>query len=235
MTILSIIQNVTDSLGLTRPSAVLTSSDDQVRQLLALANQEGKYLAREYPWQKLNKVATFTTVAAELQNDSSLTSITDINWHLTETFWDTSQTVRVYGPLTPRDYAYKDAIATAGPYSEFRYRQGNFYLLPAPAAGQTISFEYISTKWCESSGGTGQTAWAADTDVGVLDEYLMELGIIYRWLRRQGLSYAEEMREYMTQVELAKARDGGGKEILNITHENEGILMTRVPEGGWNL
>ena len=32
---------------------------------------------------------------------------------------------------------------------------------PAPSAGHTFAYEYMSKNWCESSGGTDQAAWAA--------------------------------------------------------------------------
>jgi hypothetical protein len=47
--LLTIIQDVADRIGLVRPSSVIGSSDHQVRQLLALANQEGREQARRHP------------------------------------------------------------------------------------------------------------------------------------------------------------------------------------------
>jgi hypothetical protein len=47
-------------------------------------------------------------------------------------------------------------------------------------------FEYQSTYFCQSSAGADQSAWAADTDVGVLDENLMELGVIWRFKKKNG-------------------------------------------------
>lgn len=57
--------------------------------------------------------------------------------------------------------------------------------------------------------GLGQSDWVADTDLGILDEDLMELGIIWRLLARSGLAYAEEKDEYEREVDKAVARDGG--------------------------
>lgn len=51
-TILESLQTVADELGLTRPSAV-TSSDVQTRQLLALANRDGKELMKAVDWTAL--------------------------------------------------------------------------------------------------------------------------------------------------------------------------------------
>lgn len=237
MTLLSTVYDVCDAVGIARPNTVIGNTSQDARQLLSAARLTAQDIAKRYHWQALRRKLTWQTTATEQQTDTSLTdNLSDINWLLTETFWNDDAQVRVHGPLTPRNYAYKDAIDTAGPYSEFFYRNGSVYLIPAPTAGVNLSFEYVTTDWCESSGGTGQTDWAADTDVFRLDDYLLELGMIARWLRMKRFSYAEEMREYEDQLQLAIARDGGGRQVVNLAGTpGELILGTRIPEGDWNL
>jgi hypothetical protein len=235
MSLLTIIQNACDVIGIPRPNAVIGSTDTQVRQLLAIANNEGKALAREFSWQALTKEETFTTVAAELQGD--LADIADdVNWQLTGTYWNRTKAVRTLGAVSPQTWQARKALLVNGIYSEFRIKEKKLYLIPAPPAGETIAFEYVSKNWCQSSGGTGRQAWAADSDTGVLDEYLMELGVIFRWLRQKRLSYGEEMREYAIQVELAKARDSGGNPTLSLDgcssqYRDVGGLI--IPETGF--
>jgi hypothetical protein len=57
--------------------------------------------------------------------------------------------------------------------------------------------------------GQTQPDWSADTDVALLDEDLLELGVIWRLQQRLGLAYLEEKDEYERQVDMAVARDGG--------------------------
>ncbi len=236
MSLLTMIQGVADVVGIPSPTTVIGNSDRAVRQLLALANLEGEALARDYPWNALVKEATHTTVAAELQG--TMASIASGFSHdMSMTYWNRDQNVRVYGPLEGKDWQYKKSSLVNGPYSEFRIQNKSFYMIPAPVAGHTLAFEYVSKNWCESSGGTDQDALAADDDVGILDEYLMKLGVIYRWRLAKRLSYAEEMREYNVQVELAKARDGGNKPVKSLDGDNyldrpSGIV---IPEGNWTV
>jgi len=61
--------------------------------------------------------------------------------------------------------------------------------------------------------GAMQADWKADTDTSVLDEDLIELGVIWRTLRRLGLAYDEEKAEYENQVRQSVARDGGTSNI----------------------
>ena len=67
MSLLTLIQSATDKIGLTRPSVVYASTDQQVRELLNFANQEGVELARAHQWQEITKEKTFTTTAAAVQ------------------------------------------------------------------------------------------------------------------------------------------------------------------------
>ncbi len=60
-----------------------------------------------------------------------------------------------------------------------------------------------------SWGNATQSDWMADTDIALLDEDVIELGIIWRLLRRLGLDYSEELDEYERRADLLVARDGG--------------------------
>ena len=71
-TLLQIIQDACNELGLQAPSYVTSNSDPQIVQMLALANREGKELY-EKPnknggWQELRKEYTFNTVGIAAQN-----------------------------------------------------------------------------------------------------------------------------------------------------------------------
>jgi len=68
LTLLQIIQNVCNELGLTAPTQVIGNSDRQIIQLLALANREGQEFfqaeGKRDGWEILRKEYTFTINAA---------------------------------------------------------------------------------------------------------------------------------------------------------------------------
>lgn len=210
MTILSIIQAVADEVGVTRPSAVISSNDGTVRQLLALANREGKSLARLGNWTTLTKEHTFDTV----NGTAAYALPSDFDYIVNQTAWDRDNYWMLRGPLSvPLWQAIKSGL-----YDSTALRKGfrikgssstRFYIDPTPTVVDTIVFEYQSKSWCQSSGGTGQTAWAADTDTGILDEDLMAMGIKWRFLKAKNFDYAEEFREHQNQCLKALGRDGG--------------------------
>src|SRR6185295_6997641 len=91
------------------------------------------------------------------------------------------------GPLNPQAWQAIQSGSVAGSVVGRRYRiyksdsstSRTFRIDPTPSVDDdTLAFEYISTYWCASSGGTGQTEWAADGDVLLLDRDLMTLGMI---------------------------------------------------------
>ena len=232
MTLLSMVREVCDKVNLVRPSVVIASNDENIRILLALAQEEGQELLGRYPWEITQAVATHTTLAAQLQG--VMTTIAPGFKYITnKTFWDRTLTKPVLGPLSPLQWQHWIARTTTGPYSKYRIRAGNLYAYPAPVAGSTWAFEYQTTYFCQSSGGTDQSAWAADDDVGALDENLMRLGIIWRFKARAGLDYAEDYRIYEQKLAQAMARDGG-KESLDMTGAGPATGIY-TPEGSWAL
>jgi hypothetical protein len=87
----------------------------------------------------------------------------------------------------------------------------------------------VSNAWCKSSGGLAQSALAADSDTGILDEYLIKLGLRWRVLRRLGMSHADELDEYERAVAKALAHDGGAA-ILDLAPVGHLALV-----GPWNV
>ena len=94
-------------------------------------------------------------------------------------------------------------------------------------------FEYQSNEWCESSGGTGQTAWADDADVGVLDEELMLLGIEWRFRRAKGLSYLGMLNDYNNLVDKRISAEAGAPTIQTSNIDTSSILPANIPETGF--
>ncbi len=78
---------------------------------------------------------------------------------------------------------------------------------------------------------TGLTSddWVADTDTSLLDEDLIELGVIWRMMHRLGLAYEEEKSEYMNQVGQAVARDGGTAVLSLVPYPSLSLV------GPWNV
>jgi hypothetical protein len=88
---------------------------------------------------------------------------------------------------------------------------GVLNLFPAPTAGHTLAFEYISTKYATDSGGTPTTSgkFEADSNLSRVPERLITMDTIWRWKHRFGLDYAEDMSDFERALELDASRDRG--------------------------
>ena len=92
----------------------------------------------------------------------------------------------------------------------------------------------MSNAWCASSVGALQTQWAADTDVGVLDEFLIRKGVQWRLLERLGMAYDVAQAEYEDLADRAVAHDAG-TQILEMV-KTAGVTLVgpwNVPETGY--
>ena len=231
MTLLTTIQSACSKIGITRPTVVVGSTDVQVVEVLDLANEEGRELAKAGDWRVLQAEQTFATVAAASQTNALPSDFARI---IDNTFFNRTTARRVYGPISPEEWQERQAFTAASSINAYYMRRGSTLLFtPTPAASQTCAFEYIKNTWCQSSGGTAQSAWAADADTGVLDENLMALGITWRFLKKKGLgTWQPAFLHYTDQVNLALAQDKGNPRLSMVPRPF--ALVANVPEGSWS-
>ena len=235
MSLLTLLADAAVELGFAAPSSVFTSTDPTVKLLRVIASKEGKELARRFDWQILQKEGTFTTVAAETQVASMTTTFADFGHIINGTMWNRTQNRIVRGPLTPAEWQQKNAATaqiTIGNY--FRIRGNAILFFSTPPAGDSIYFEYISNKWCESSGGTDQTDWAADSDVSFIDEEILRLGVIWRYRKAKGFDYGEDFRTYEMALQDVFGPDAG-KGMVDMTGTEELGIGVNLAEGSWSL
>ncbi len=234
LTCLEIIQEACLRIGILQPNAAVTSQDAQIKQLVAIANQEGIALAKRCDWQVLQAEATFTTLAAQLQGAVS-TLAPGLKYIVNDTIWNRTQRVPVKGSKSPQEWQEMVAMNLTSPYSQYRVKGDSLYFYPIPSAGHTCAFEYLSKNWITlSAGGTGYR-WANDLDVPLLDEDLLLAGIVWRWEKTKGLEYAEDFATYEKDVANAIARDGS-KPVLNMGGGRDTFApVAVVPAGSWNV
>lgn len=203
MTLLTIVQNAADEVGLSRPSSVIGSTDNVAIRALRYAQRTGQeFVKRSHP--RLIKETTITTSSGT----ANYAPPSDFDHFVPVTHWNRTTERKAY-PIHPAEWQlYKSGLTTVTINDRFRIKgaDGEIYLHPTPSATETVAYEYVSKNFCESAGETGQSAWAADTDVGVIDENLFELGVIWRLLHRLGLDYSEERAEYERRLNIEIAQ-----------------------------
>jgi hypothetical protein len=193
----------------------------------------------------INKVATQTGAATVSFGQSDYALPADFQRSVDNTFWDRSRFWAMRGPQSPQQWQlYKSSvIGRATIQRRFRFRGANVIFGDSGVAGTPVLsidpvpfdngaqlvFEYVSNGWCQSPTGSLQNQWMADNDTGVLDEYLLQLGLLWRFLKRLGLAFGDELDEYEAEVDKAVAVDGASA-ILDMTPNDHLTLI-----GPWNL
>lgn len=234
MTALTVIQNACPRLGITAPTAVFGSTDDQTIQLRNLMNQEGINLSKggdtDHAWQALTVQQTFTSVAATIQTGAVPS---DFGFFINDTMWNRTTRIKMTGPVGAEEWQTYQAIAIiALPNAVFRFRGNDLLVYPTPVAGGTVAYEYVSKNWALSSSSVAKAAMTADDDTSRIDEELLTIGVIWRFLAAKGLDYGETFRTYQLAVTKAVARDGGRRK-LNLAGSIQNRFQGNIPEGSW--
>ena len=228
MTLLTIVQDAMVEVGLSKPAAAIASTDPGVVATISMVNQTGLELMRRVEWQALQTETTFTSLAQASQTGAVPA---DFDRFINETFWNRTLKRQVAGPLTPKQWQARQASSIGGITDFYRQRGSAILIDPVPSAGNTMAFEYVSKYWV---GGT-KVAMTADSDTSLIDENLLKLGAIWRYLKSRNMDYAEEYRTFETEVLNAAAKDGG-KGVMSLNGPRERTPQAPyAPEGSWNL
>ena len=234
MTLLTICQDAAKEIGVPSPTSVVGTSDTTNVQLLAAANRVGKDLVTGYDWEVLIKEEEHTTLAAESQG-AMTTSATDFMRISNDTMWNRTTDRKYYGPLNNSQWQRLKASVSSGITNYFRIRGGNLLVNPAPPSGEKIFFEYIGKNWVITAGSSANAvAYAADANTTILDEDLITLGVIWRFLKQKGLPYDNQFQEYRLKLSEKQSKDGA-KQIIRMAGPNRLYLPVNEPEGNFSL
>lgn len=234
MSLLSIVQQFVKPTNLSSPATVYGTTDPQIKQILGILEEEGNDLKKRGDWQGITFEATHTTLAAEDQGAMTSIATNGFRTIKNQTFFDRTTKIPVYGPVDSKEWQALKSTSVTGPNYQYRIRGGKLLANPTPTAGSTWAFEYLSNNWItDSTGVTYKQYFTADTDLVLLPEDLLILGLRWRWKREKGLDYAEDFRTYEMQVNNALGNDGG-KKTLNMSGDTDSIgPKAFIPAGSW--
>lgn len=239
-TLLSLVQEVSERVGFTAPTAAFSSSDAAVARLVRLSNVVGRHMVKEGglygSFTGLQRLHSFSTVdgTAEYALPSDFDRM--VPW----TAWNRSNTESLFGAISAQEWEeIKSGVAGSDSFHQrFRIVRSTtstsrvVTIDPTPSSAQTLVYWYVSSNWCQSSGGTAQSEWAADTDTFLLDRDLMASGLIYRWKESIGDDFSVAYNEHREIVdrELAQQRPARALSLVPVRHR---ILAANTPQTGF--
>ena len=242
MSVLTMVQDAVDDIGLPEVTQVVGNSDRNTRALLRALNTEGlSLLTEDPPFAILNKEHTFQTVNGQDSYDLP----DDWEYGLNNTTWDQTVFWQVRGDITPMQWQLirSGLYQTARLSSNFRIvRDPNgtavkkFRIDPVPGddAPHTIVFEYISNGWLTDGMGSFFSRAQSDSDTALLNEELITMGIIWRFLKARDLPYDMQFAEYKDRRDriVAQARPSP---TLGITKQPWRLPIGNVPDTGFGI
>ena len=231
MSLLSIISDASDIIGLPTVSQVIGNNDKNVRQMLALLQSGGDALARMTnsqggSWVVLDRIREFQSVIDETEYDLP----DDFKSLLTETAWIKEKYWKMRGSLNPRQWQTLRNRSSTTAYNVFRIVRGTsvgtitpgtpqnavkkFTLEPAPGDSETLVYEYRSNAWWISSDGNAfKKRPTADTDESLFGDEISLLDVIWRFKQQNGLNYAADLAIFEDSRDTAFAQDGAFESI----------------------
>lgn len=208
--VLDLIKDFCSELALAIPGSVSDQQDDQIRQIVQIANRVGNDLCREFDWQILVNQYVFSTTEGQLEYDLP----TDWMRAVHSTGWDNAKRIPMYGALSPQAWAaYKAMSLGSGVDLFYRVINGRMVLVADPPNNNEVQIEYISRDWIVSAGGGYYDRIQRDDDVVLFDANLMLEGMLLRWRKTKGLPF-EEM-DYKSLLSKCKNQDVPGR-VINI-------------------
>lgn len=234
MSLLSMVQNICPRIGLPVPSSVFGNPDQNYVQMQALLEQIGKELLSEYKWQALRRTSTWASLNAISQGSITTRAGADFKAIVNGTFWDLTLRRPIFGPLDDQDWQMLRAFVPGGPVYQYRIAANLIEINPTPPAGNQFSFIWESNWWVASAVGTpvGGT-FTADSQISLLPEDMMEVGLQAYYKRAKGLAYADDLASFDRMVEKYKLRDGT-KQQLSLDQPSRRLVPgIFVPAGNW--
>jgi hypothetical protein len=197
--LLEVVQDVCDEVGLPRPSAVATSTEQLARQMFSLANAELAELSKRFNWPVLTREYTFPTVAATAQYALPA----DYRKFLQETIFESTRYYQMRGSLSAGEWQRTKAL-NLGTLSTARVRiYGNplkLNILPTPVSVENVVFEYMTKNFAVHADNTETLRYSADNDVALIDEALIRMGLKWRIKHAKGLEFSVDLAEYEAVV-----------------------------------
>lgn len=219
MTVLTAIRAAVLRTTGVRVTQVFASTEQIAVEMADLVNEVATDIARSHPWQALTKIATVvpdggTVYALPVDYDRMAGGIEDVaSW-----LWGYAMFTSVNQWMQFRSGTY--SIISPGGWIILG-NQFNFY--PAPTGN--ADYPYISNYLVLDGSPAEKAAFTADDDTFKLDERLLTLGLIWRWLSQKGYDYTEPLATYELALSQAQMRDRGSRVYRSPTNRFSNVRV----------
>jgi hypothetical protein len=212
MTLLTVVRDASDMLMQPRNSIVVGGSDPEAKLFTVLLKQVGKDLVHAHDWTQLQSTESFTCGSSNAQTSQPPTGF--VRMQAQTQMWNNTRDQVILGPTSSQEWSELIVRAVSTYPQRWRIIDGalNIY---SPESGDTIRYEYINDLWIvHDDTPTSSTEFDSDEDTFVFDEWLLTLGLVWRWKKAKGFDYAEEMLDYGRYLDNKIRDDRGGTAVI---------------------
>lgn len=235
-TVLQLLQDKCDMMGLPTPAALIGATDKSTKQYRAVLLEVIQDLG-EFRWQQQTLRRSFTTIAAQDQGLLSSLFGADYCGLVRDSMWNETRHMRVFGPMTGPVWEALQTLPNAGPEFQYFIQRDHLLISPAPVVGETIA-AIVESKYnvIAADGVTYKERVTVDSDTLVFPDNVVKRGFEYKWKRQKGeSSWVDIFNDYQTLVARNIANDTMAKLSLDVW-PNKGISPGIViPPGSWNV
>lgn len=178
-----VLLSVLMKAGLDYLNPTVSSTDPQVAEIVDLINETGKDLALRGEWQAMLASSPVGPLPADFGKPAIVV---------------TGAGVHARRVTDPGHWSFLAAATHSHPY----YRISNGAVEVVPAGPATLS--YWSSHWSDA----GESV-SADGDAIYLPLVPMISGALYRWLRKKGMPFDDQMAQHEAEVAAAQKADRG--------------------------
>jgi hypothetical protein len=158
----------------------------------------------------LSQAATTSGVYTLYFSQAKYPLPSDWDRQVDRTHYDKSKRWEMLGPTSAQQWQFlKSSYISTGPRIRYRILGGYFQVWPAMNTSEYLGFEYMSNAWADSSTGTPQTSFLADSDTCIFPDRLMVTALKKKYFEIKGFDSTAFTRDYLQQLSFAKANDSG--------------------------
>ena len=227
--ILEIAQDAADICAVQRPTNLFNSTVQNDQLFASVVKSTLDSLMRHANWQAITRDASFQTYDGT--RDYLIDNIVpDFHSLVNGTLYIKDDMRFVIGAISEELWAREKQFHVPEIDVLFKIQNGKIKFLKDVGC-MTFHFTYKSNAVCyDAKTEEPKSQITANTDIPVFDAYLVKLGIIWRWLKRSGLDYAEEYNEYQKELNKSFAETKAAGDIhlnsgTNLFDDGDGVIV----------
>ncbi len=242
LNVFEIARNVASVVGMRDIDSLVGNPEPHARAMIVLLNRGCKNMAQmrtsaDEGWIVLTREFVFRTVPGQ----EAYAFPDDYQDIVDGTIWNRDTYREARGPLSPTEWQLVKSglVETTSIAPNFRIRRNTagtgkaFWVDPVPSQAQDLVIEYVSNQWLTDASGTVfRHRVAADTDLTLFDDDLVEMDLTWRFKQSRGLSFAPELAEFELERDRRIAKDGGLRTV-RVGRTPVVGLRGQVPDSGF--